>query len=84
MPYDLYGNHYASRRDAENAELAQMAEIDSRLAYDQVQLLQRQVEQMQQPTQEDDLVNQLLVRINSLEARIEKLEASSNNNYYKR
>jgi hypothetical protein len=35
MPFDLYGNYYNSHRDAENAELAQMAEINSRYALQQ-------------------------------------------------
>jgi len=30
MPYDLYGNWYASEIDAINAETAQMNEIDNR------------------------------------------------------
>lgn len=29
MPYDLYGNYYKSEREAMNAELAQMSEIDN-------------------------------------------------------
>lgn len=37
MPYDLYGTYYASSRDAENAELAQMAEINSRYAMKDMQ-----------------------------------------------
>lgn len=46
MPYDLYGQYYSSARDAENAELAQMAEINSRYALKQAERNQTRNEQV--------------------------------------
>lgn len=42
MPHDLYGNYYASERDAMNAESAQMAQIDASLAYRDLQRVQEE------------------------------------------
>lgn len=41
MPYDLYGNYYRSARDAENAEMAQCAQIDADINRREVQKLQQ-------------------------------------------
>lgn len=52
MPYDLYGTYYASRRDAENAEMAQVAQIDADIAMRKVDELERQLHyQQHQPSQ---------------------------------
>lgn len=46
--YDLYGQYYPSRRDAENAEMAQCAAIDANLAYQQQQKLEQEMYNNQQ------------------------------------
>lgn len=68
MPYDLYGTYYASARDAENAEMAQCAEIDARHTRKEVRQLQ---EQMNYERQQDQGVWQY---IEMLEQRIKALE----------
>ncbi len=68
MPYDLYGNHYASRRDAENAEMAQMAAIDADIAY-------REMERMKDRQQSEE--NNIWQYIHMLEERIERLESQT-------
>jgi|GEM_PF-2214961 len=76
MPYDLYGNYYASAQDAYNAEMAQCAEIDSRLAYERVEKLEREIHNREQ-YQEYDLrqkVDYLMSKVESLEKEIQLLK----------
>lgn len=73
MPYDLYGNYYASARDAHNAEMAQCAEIDARNAYEKVRNLERQMSHIQ-PSQTDYEITILQQHIQNLEERISILE----------
>jgi hypothetical protein len=77
MPYDLYGNHYKSERDAINAELAQMSEIDNRINNERLRKLETQ---QRSPNQE------IWEYIQVLEQRIEALERQINphNNETKR
>lgn len=65
MPYDLYGNHYISHREAENAELAQMAEINSRYN-------QQDINRVQQQQHISD--HWMSERIAMLEERVSELE----------
>lgn len=76
MPYDLYGNYYASERDAYNAEMAQCAEIDARLAYEKVEQLEREIHNREQ-YQEYELhqkVDYLMDKVESLEKEITMLK----------
>lgn len=68
MPYDLYGTYYESARDAENAEMAQCAEIDTRHLRKEISQLQ---EQVNYETQQDQSV---WLYIEMLEQRIKALE----------
>ncbi len=63
--YDLYGNSYATRQEALNAEMAQCAEIDSRHT-------QREMRDMEQSSQRREY--ELHQHISMLEQRIELLE----------
>jgi hypothetical protein len=72
--YDLYGNSYGTRREALNAETAQMAAIDADIAYREMEDMKRQLSQLQQPTPIDEELNRLHQRIAHLEERLEKLE----------
>ena len=73
MPYDLYGKYYASSRDAENAEMAQCAEIDARLAYEKVTQLEEQIGS--QPDYEMwQKVDYLMSKIEEFENKIKILE----------
>ena len=75
MPFDLYGNSYATRQEALNAETAQMAAIDADIAYREVQNMKRQMQQQtQHPNPFEDYLSQLETRIQSLEERLAKLE----------
>lgn len=76
MPFDLYGQYYANARDAEDAEMAQCAEIDARLAYKKVAELERQM-QHQQPSNTDEEVHHLWQYCKHLEERIKALEAKA-------
>lgn len=67
MPYDLYGTYYASARDAENAEMAQCAEIDLRHAEKKVHSLETNERRMWQ------YIEMLEERISYLEKITEKL-----------
>jgi hypothetical protein len=68
MPYDLYGTYYASRIDAENAELAQMAAIDADIA------ARKQREEAERAQREEynlwQYIHMLEERIANLEARL--------------
>lgn len=68
MPYDLYGTHYKSSREAEAAELSQMSEIDNRINSKRIRDLERQHQQEHYPNQE------LWQHIYMLEERIAALE----------
>jgi hypothetical protein len=72
--HDLYGNSYATRREALNAETAQCAAIDADIAYREIEQLKLQMSYMQQPTQLDEELNRLHQRISHLEERLERLE----------
>lgn len=75
MPYDLYGQYYASERDAINAELAQCAEIDARIANQKVADLERRMQYAQQPRYDGgEQINHLWQKIQELEQRIAELE----------
>jgi hypothetical protein len=63
--FDLYGNSYRTRLEAENAEMAQCAEIDARLA-------QQEVAQLHQEQRRSEYF--LYERINSLEQRLATIE----------
>lgn len=73
--YDLYGNSYRTRLEAENAETAQCAAIDANIAYREMEEMRQQIEYMQQPTQQDEEINHLKNQILLLETRIAKLES---------
>ncbi len=78
--YDLYGNSYGTAQEALNAEMAQCAEIDARIADEKIQRLEdeqmRQYEADQQREYErDQKIDYLMSRIEELEKRIEKLES---------
>ena len=70
MPYDLYGNFYSSERDALNAELAQVAEIDARLAHEETLDIERSM------YEKDMYINDLETRIKELEDRVNNLMES--------
>lgn len=72
MPYDLYGQYYSSARDAENAELAQCAEIDARHAAKEVSQLRDEISYNQQNEQG------IWQYIGMLEERIKTLEQITN------
>lgn len=61
MPYDLYGQYYDSYREAENAEMAQCANIDARRA-------------MKELDEEKTKSYYLEQRVDYLQQRIEALE----------
>ncbi len=73
MPYDLYGTYYASARDAENAEMAQCAQIDADIAMREVQQMRSQL----QNRNDGEEIHNLWQCIKSLEERVEKLEQGS-------
>lgn len=75
MPYDLYGQYYASSRDAENAEMAQCAAIDADIAMREVSDMKARLSQQQEPTQRYYEINALQQRIESLEERIKAIES---------
>ena len=66
MPYDLYGNFYKSERDALNAELAQMAEIDAARAREENLNIR-------------ESMNEQDMYIRHLETRVKELEDKVNN-----
>lgn len=70
MPYDLYGTYYASRRDAENAEMAQCAAIDADIAN------RKQQEEAERAQREE---YNLWQYVHMLEERITNLEIRLNN-----
>jgi polyhydroxyalkanoate synthesis regulator phasin len=72
MPYDLYGQYYASARDAENAEMAQCAEIDARHAEKKAEVLQQELYNEQSNS------NNLWQYVQMLEERIKTLENKMN------
>lgn len=78
MPYDLYGQYYASERDAINAEMAQCAEIDARLAYEKAEKLERQYHDRMQQEQYlgSEQIAFLMGKVQELEERIKLLESN--------
>jgi uncharacterized protein with PIN domain len=64
--YDLNGRWYAKEADAINAETAQMAEIDARIALTKVQNLERKSRYEE---------SSILSKIRDLENRLTELEA---------
>lgn len=46
--YDLHGNYYTDSRDAINAEMAQVAEIDARAALNRSNMVQRDLQRNEQ------------------------------------
>ena len=62
MPHDLYGNYYASERDAMNAEYAQMAVIDAGIAERNAR------EAHEQASSLEDRLRELETRVKALEA----------------
>lgn len=76
MPYDLYGNYYASARDAENAEMAQCAAIDADLAYrNQKKLEQKHIDAQLREYEMCQKIDYLIGKIEDLEKRISELES---------
>lgn len=73
--YDLYGNSYRTRLEAENAEMAQCAAIDADIAYREMEQMKQQMYAMQQPTPQEEEINHLKGQILLLEARLSKLES---------
>lgn len=74
--YDLHGRYYPNINDAYNAEMAQCAEIDARLAYEKADRLERQMYEQQQ-NQDYELhqkVDYLMSKVESLEKEIETLK----------
>lgn len=72
--FDLYGQYYPSRRDAENAELAQCAEIDARLAYKKIDELEKRLQYQQpEPSSNEDQIHYLWEKIKELEAKIDTI-----------
>jgi hypothetical protein len=71
--YDLYGNYYQNANDALNAEMSQCNEIDNRLNRQKMGELERELHELQRPTNEEEIHN-LWQTIQALEARIFKLE----------
>jgi type IV secretory pathway VirD2 relaxase len=65
MPFDLYGNSYASEREAMNAEYAQMAEIDASIALRDLRELELQ---MPDPFYEQQWRESIEHRISALES----------------
>lgn len=76
MPYDLYGTYYASARDAENAEMAQRAEIDANLAYISSQKLeQKHIDSQLREHEMCQKIDYLMYKIQELENRIVEFES---------
>lgn len=74
--YDLYGRYYPNINDAYNAEMAQCAEIDARLAYEKAEKLESELHNKQQ-YQDYELtqkVEYLMSKIESLEKEIVMLK----------
>ncbi len=76
MPYDLYGNYYASERDAINAEMAQCAEIDARLAYEKAEKLEREsyLKQQYNDYELQQKIDFLIEKVEMLEKEVERLK----------
>ena len=73
--YDLYGNSYRTSQEALNAEMAQCAEIDARIANEKLQQLEdEQLRQYEAEYEKDQKIEYLMSKIEELEKRIEKLE----------
>ncbi len=73
MPYDLYGQYYASQRDANNAEMSQCAAIDADIAYREIEQLKRQMNQQQQPSQLDEDIYYMKQHIDYLQSEVTRL-----------
>lgn len=78
MPYDLYGNHYTSRRDALNAEMAQCAEIDARIANQKVHELEKKLYNQNYDEKLHYDLEMLSQYCSHLEERIKSLEEKIN------
>ncbi|MGE9312865.1 hypothetical protein ACLOAU_14550 [Niabella sp. CJ426] len=80
MPYDLYGNHYTSARDAENAEMAQCAAIDADIANRRIKDLEKQLHEngVQQEHELYQKVEYLMFKVERLEEEIERLKTINN------
>jgi len=74
--YDLYGRYYPNINDAYNAEMAQCAEIDARLAYEKSEQLERKMYEQQQYNDYElrQKVDYPMRKVESLEQDIEKLK----------
>lgn len=73
--YDLYGNNYATRQEALNAEMAQCASIEAAVAYREIKKLRSEMQQQQQQQLPDEPgYYDLLQYCQNLEKRIEELE----------
>jgi len=66
--FDLYGNYYENSRDAHNAEDAQCAAIDARLAYDRAQQSESTLYSLCESQHYEIL--QLTERVAALEAKL--------------
>ena len=76
IKYDYDCKHYFGTISAENAEMAQCAEIDARLAYQKAEKLEKQMyqQQYQQDYEMQQKVDFLISKVEELENRIKSLE----------
>lgn len=77
--YDLYGNSYPTAREALNAELAQCAEIDARLADERITKLENQQRneyeaEQRREYERDQTIDYLMGKVQMLEDKIIELE----------
>lgn len=73
--FDLYGNSYATRREALNAEEAQCAAIDADIANRKVRELEKKIDNMSHPNPLEFELSHIWSYINALEERIKYLES---------
>ena len=77
--YDLHGNSYKTRQEALNAEMAQCAEIDSRLNRQKIQQIEDQQRRAYETEQgqeydRDQKIDFLMTKIQELDKRVQELE----------
>lgn len=75
--YDLHGRYYAKTEDALNAEMAQCAEIDARIALSEVNKMKRNLNHESQRLRDYEVeqkIDFLMHKVEELENRIKQLE----------
>ena len=77
--YDLYGNSYRTATEAMNAEMAQCAEIDARLADERISKLESQQRNEYQSEQwieyeRDQKIDYLMGEVEYLRKKVDELE----------